>query len=446
MTELVSINKLLAEHFEPLALEGLVVTRRDFPHWMRPDLQKALEALFASLPGARFTCARIRDRDFDFRFADLAEAGDGISVGPAEYQDVDIGEAQPVRCLMRGLWLAERDGVCFVLLLDVREGYRGVRARLEIAVPPGDASVPLAVALAEQLRVQAGSGASWSGKVLVLDRAQEDFDVSPAGLRVEKTAPVGRNDIVLPEKTLALIERNTLGFVHQAQQLVRFGLSAKKGVLLYGPPGTGKTLIVRWLATALEGYTKLIVTAGHYGLLEETFEIARALQPAMVVLEDIDLVGGHRDGPWTGGTTLNLLLNEMDGVAPEARLLFVLTTNRPEVLEPALAARPGRVDQVIEVGLPGEAERRLLVKRYAGSLGVSDDLALEAARRAGRVSPAFIKELMRRAAQAMLERGGERALESRDIERAIEDMLGAGGRLGARMLGAESAIGFAAVS
>lgn len=446
MTELVSLNKLLAAHFEPLALEGLVVTRRNFPHWMRPDLQKALEALFAGLPGARFTGARIRDRDFDFRVADLAEAGEGIAVGPAEYQDVDIGEAHPVRCLSRGLWLAERDGVRFALLLDVREGYRGIRVRLEIAAPPGARAARLAVQAAEHLRADAERGVSWRGKVLVLERAQDDFDVSPAGLRVAKIVPVSRNDIVLPEKTLALIERNTLGFVHQAQQLVRLGLSAKKGVLLYGPPGTGKTLIARWLATALEGYTKLIVTAGHYGLLEETFEIARALQPAMIVLEDIDLVGGHRDGPWTGGTTLNLLLNEMDGLAPEARVLFVLTTNRPEVLEPALAARPGRVDQAIEVGLPGEAERRRLVQRYAGALRVPDELAQETAKRIGRVSPALIKELMRRAAQAMLECGGDQTLETRDVERAIDDMLGAGSRLGACTLGAESTIGFAAVS
>lgn len=255
-----------------------------------------------------------------------------------------------------------------------------------------------------------------------------------------------RDDIVLPEKTLALIERNTVGFVRDASRLAQLGLSVKKGVLLFGPPGTGKTLVVRWLAGSLEGYTKIIVAAGHYGLLEETLAIARALQPALVVLEDIDLIGGHRDGPWTGGTTLNLLLNEMDGLAPEARLLFVLTTNRPEVLEPALAARPGRVDQAIEIGLPGETERRLLVKRYAGGLRVPEELALETAKRVGRASPAFIKELMRRAAQAMLERGGEQALEPRDVERAREDMLGAGGRFGARMLGAESAIGFVAVA
>jgi ATP-dependent 26S proteasome regulatory subunit len=130
--------------------------------------------------------------------------------------------------------------------------------------------------------------------------------------------------------------------------LARLGLSAKKGVLLHGPPGTGKTLIVRWLIGALDGYTKLIVTASQYGLLDDYLSIARVLQPALVVLEDLDLVGGHRDGPWAGpGTALNKLLNEMDGLGPEIRLLFVLTTNRPEVLEPALAARPGRIDQAI---------------------------------------------------------------------------------------------------
>jgi len=377
----------------------------------------------------------------------LAEAGEGIVTGPAEYQDVDIGEVEPVRCLARGLWLGERDDVPFAVLLDVREGHRGVRARLEIGVGPGGIPARVAAQIADQLRTRAESGASWRGKILALESACDDFDVLPAGLRVEKAAPVRRADIILPEKTLTLIERNTLGFAQRAEQLALLGLSAKKGVLLYGPPGTGKTLVVRWLAGALEGYTKLIVTAGHYALLAETFEIARALQPALIVLEDVDLVGGHRDGPFAGGgSTLNLLLNEMDGLAPEARMLFVLTTNRPEVLEPALAARPGRVDQVIEVGLPGEAERRLLVKRYAGGLLVTENLAVETAAKVGRASPAFIKELMRRAAQSMLERSGEEVLEGHDVDRALADMLGAGGRFGARMLGAEPAIGFADVA
>jgi len=435
----------LAAHFAPVPPEDLVVTRRDFPHWMRPDLQKALEELFAETPRHQFLGARLRGGEFGFCFADLVEPGEETpAIGPAEYQDADIGEAEAVRCLRRGLWLAECEGVRFALLLEVSEGYRAPRARLEIAVPQGDAPVRIAAQLAERLRTRTQRGDSWRGKVLILDRAHDDFELSAAGLRVLDAVPVRRDEIVLPEKTLALVERNTLGFARQAGFLARLGMSARKGVLLYGPPGTGKTLIVRWLAGALEGFTKLIVTAEHYGLLSESLAIARTLEPALVVLEDVDLVGGHRDGPWAAsGGILNTLLNEMDGFAPEARVLFVLTTNRPEVLEPALAIRPGRVDQAIEIGLPGEAERRLLVRRYAGGLRVEHRLAEETARRIGRVSPAFIKELMRRAAQAMLERGGDQALEPGDINRAIDDMLGAAGKLGARMLGAAGAIGFA---
>ncbi len=350
-----------------------------------------------------------------FRLSDLVEAGEGIGAGPAEHQDVGIGEAQPVRCLTRGLWLRERGDVRFAAVLDVREGGRAVRARLEIAIGPGEIPARVAAQIVNQLRTRAESGACRRGKILVLEGAHDDLDVSPAGLRVEQAAAVRRADIVLPEETLALIERNTLGFAQRAEQLARLGVSAREGVLLYGPPGTGETLVVRWLAGALVGHTKLIVTAGHYALLAETIEIARALQAALIVLEDVDLVGEHRDGPWAGGgSTLNLLRNEMDGLAPEARMLFVLATIRPEVLEPALAARPGRVDPVIDVGLPGATKRRLLVNRYAGGLRFTEGLAAATAARIGPPSPAFIKELIRRAVHAMLEPGGDEALEARE--------------------------------
>jgi energy-coupling factor transporter ATP-binding protein EcfA2 len=437
-----ALHRTLTSHFAPTPLDDLVVTRRDFPHWLRPDLQRSLEDLLGALPGTRFFGARLRDRELEFRFADLAEAGpNGVAVGPAVYDDVDIGEREPVRCLVRGLWLARDAGAPFAIVLDFAEGYRAARARVEIAARSGGPGA----AIAERLWAQAGSAGAWRGKALALEGAHDAFEISPAGLRLAPIAPARREDIVLPEKTLALVERNTLGFAREAERLARLGLSAKKGVLLHGPPGTGKTLLVRWLAGALPGYTKLLVTAGQYALLDEYLAIARALQPALVVLEDIDLVGGHRDGPARGpGALLARLLNEMDGLAAEARVLFVLTTNRPEVLEPALAARPGRIDQAIEIGLPDEPERERLVRRYAGAAQVAPAVAAATAKRIGRVSPAFIKELMRRSAQAMLERGGTAAIESVDVEHAAADMLGVGGRLGARILGAEGAIGFAA--
>lgn len=441
-----SLQAVLAQHFAPAALDALVITRRDFPHWMRPDLQRALEGLFAALPGTRFFGARLRNRELEFRFADLVEAGPkAIAVGPAEYHEADTGEAEPVRCLVRGLWLAQSDGTRFALLLEVREGFGNVRARIEIAVPPGEGPARLAARLAERIGSETERAVTWRGKALVLDDADQDYEIVPAGLRVERFAPVRREDIVLPERTLALVERNTLGFARRAKDLVRLGLPSKKGVLLYGPPGTGKTMLVRWLAGALEDYTKLVVKADDYALLSDYVSIARALQPALLVLEDVDLIAGHRDGPYAArGSRLNTLLNAMDGLAPDARLLFVLTTNRPEVLEPALAERPGRIDQAIEIGLPGEAERKILVRRYAGVLTVPEALAAATARRIEGVSPAFIKELMRRAAQAMLERDGSQALDARDVDAAFEDMLSDGGRVTPRILGAASAMGFTA--
>src|SRR4029077_15464908 len=92
------------------------------------------------------------------------------------------------------------------------------------------------------------------------------------------------------------------------------------------------------------------------------------------------------------------LLNQMDGLAEDADVIFLLTTNRPDLLEPALAARPGRVDQAIEVPLPDEGCRRRLFELYADGLrldGVDLDQLVGGPRG---VSPAFIRELLRKAA------------------------------------------------
>lgn len=218
-------------------------------------------------------------------------------------------------------------------------------------------------------------------------------------------------------------------------------MALQKGVLLHGPPGTGKTLLVRYLTGALPDYTKLLLSADKLSYLADTIEAARLLAPAMVVIEDIDLIAAHRDGPWQHTpVALDRLLNEMDGVGADARLIFVFTTNRPEVLEPALAARPGRVDQAIEIGLPEDRERRVLLQRHACGLEMDEETVAQVSRRIGKVSPAFIKELARRAAQVMMERAGE-GLEETDFSRALHDMSGASSKITARILGAEG-VGF----
>lgn len=440
------VSDLLVEHFQPCPLDEMVASRRYFAHWQRPDVQRELEQVLSEYPGYRFFGARIREGGIDFRFPNLLEAGDeGIAVGPAVYSDIDIGEAEPVRCALRGLWLAESEGIKFAIVLDVAESYEGAQVRVEFAASPDAGHQTLINDLAIRLSAQVRKARCYRRKILTLRRPEKEFDIAPAQVRVLSLSPISRDEIVLPEKTLALIEHNTLGFARNIPRLVSFGMSPRKGVLFYGPPGTGKSYVLRYLAAKMDGFTTLVISAGEFDLLPDYIRVARALEPALVVLEDIDLVGADRQGPWAlNGGPLNYLLNEMDGMAEEAHVLFVLTTNRPEVLEPALAERPGRVDQAIAFELPEDPERQRLIRQYSRALRVSDGLASTVSKRIGKVSPAFVKELMRRAAQHMIERDGESELLIVDIEKAIDDMITAGGRLTAKLLGAERGMGFTA--
>jgi len=253
---------------------------------------------------------------------------------------------------------------------------------------------------------------------------------------VHKLRPVQREDVILPEATLKLLDRNVLNFVTSRPHLRQLGQSTRKGILLYGPPGTGKTHTIRYLASNLPGHTTLIITAAQVALLAQYMNLARLLQPTMVVIEDVDLIARDRTemGPCEE-SLLNRLLNEMDGLKEDADILFILTTNRPEQLESALASRPGRIDQAIEVPLPDDIGRNKLVQLYGRGLPLGAAVVGEAAQRTKGVSAAFIKELMRRIAQASIARDGGTSVESADIGEALDDMLFAGGKLNVKLLG-----------
>ena len=110
---------------------------------------------------------------------------------------------------------------------------------------------------------------------------------------------------------------------------------------------------MRYLLGRTPGVTVVQLTGVALHLIAEACSVARTLAPAMVVVEDVDLIAEDR-GEYPGQHPLLFqLLNEMDGLAEDADVVFVLTTNRADVLEPALAARPGRVDQAVELGPAG---------------------------------------------------------------------------------------------
>ena len=208
----------------------------------------------------------------------------------------------------------------------------------------------------------------------------------------------------------------------------------KRGVLLHGPPGTGKTLTAMYVARAVADRTVLVLTGRDQTNLAKSCELARMLQPAIVILEDVDLVAEERGKGSCSSPLLFELLNQMDGMEEDADILFLLTTNRPEVLEPALAARPGRVDQAVEIPLPDALCRRKLMELYSEGLTLdSVDLESLVARTKG-ASAAFIRELMRRAALISSDEGAK-SIGTEHFDSALHELIVYGGDLTRKILG-----------
>ena len=129
--------------------------------------------------------------------------------------------------------------------------------------------------------------------------------------------------------------------------------------------------------------------------------VARTLQPAMIVIEDVDLIAEERGRYGGEHPLLFQLLNEMDGLAEDADVVFLLTTNRADVLEPALAAaprtrRPGGGDGAARRGRPPARSSRSTAARWT-STRPRLDAVIE---RTDGVTASFLKELLRRAAVA----------------------------------------------
>src|SRR5207253_4605274 len=132
-------------------------------------------------------------------------------------------------------------------------------------------------------------------------------------------------------------------------------------------------------------------------LIRESCVLAKLLQPSLVVIEDVDLIAADRNQNFDT-TLLHDLLDEMDGLGVTADVIFILTTNRPRMLETALAARPGRVDQAVYFPLPDRDCRRRLFAHFATGLDLSAVDVEPLLDRTDGASPAFVAELFRKAA------------------------------------------------
>jgi cell division protease FtsH len=180
-------------------------------------------------------------------------------------------------------------------------------------------------------------------------------------------------------------------FLRNAQKYTRLGARVPKGVLLSGPPGTGKTLLARAVAgeagvpffsISASEFIEAIVGVGA-SRVRDLFSQAKASAPAIVFIDELDAIGRARGaGAGFGGhdereQTLNQILTEMDGFTGSEGVIVVASTNRPDVLDPALL-RPGRFDRRVTVAPPDLGGRRAILTVHTRGVPLADGIDLEA--------------------------------------------------------------------
>ncbi len=267
------------------------------------------------------------------------------------------------------------------------------------------------------------------GQVLTIGGSQFGRGTGSMTFLTRPDVPV--EHVILDEATLKGILRHVVGVGEQREVLRNAGQHLKRGLLLYGPPGTGKTHTVRHLLSRTPGTTAILLTGPAIRYIGLAAEVARAMQPSIVVLEDVDLVANDRSiAPGNG--VLFAILDALDGLDGDADVTFILTTNRVEVLERALADRPGRIDHAAEIPLPDEAARRRLLRLYAGTLPLTPAGLDAAAKRAEGTTGSFAKELVRRAVLTAAEDGRNPADE--DLEHALDELLSSRAELTRKLL------------
>ncbi|QIG42702.1 26S protease regulatory subunit [Nocardioides anomalus] len=421
-----TFRSIVAEHLGR-GVEDLPVTEEGWPGYEHVNVQRALDAWLAG-DGREHRLVGLTDYRHrgQFGLGDLLAADEvsrmhatrpGATTRVARASGPDGATEE---CLRAALVLASDGEERLAALVrgpDHESDQNGVR--VEVVATSDEA----ARAFTRSLRDLALERNVYRGQVVSFGR--DMFGERGSLLRFRTRPRVGQDALILPEATFGDIRRQVVGVARSRDRLRAAGQHLKRGLLLYGPPGAGKTHTVRYLMSELADTTIVELTGESLHALREACSIARSLQPAMIVVEDVDLIAEQRDH--YGGETpmLFTLLNEMDGLDEDADVVFLLTTNRADLLEPALAARPGRVDQAVHVPLPDAAGRRRLLDLYRGRLELDATRLDDVVERTDGVTASFLKELLRRAAVVAAAEGDDAEIRvgADDLDAALADLL-----------------------
>jgi len=265
-------------------------------------------------------------------------------------------------------------------------------------------------------------------------RGAMGFGKSKARLLTENKNRVTFDDVAgVDEAKEELAE--IVDFLKDPAKFQRLGGKIPKGALMVGPPGTGKTLLGRAVAGEAgvpffyisgSDFVEMFVGVGA-SRVRDMFEQAKKNAPCIIFIDEIDAVGRHRGAGLGGGNdereqTLNQLLVEMDGFDPNESIIVVASTNRPDVLDPALL-RPGRFDRQVVVPNPDVTGREKILRVHMRNVPLSADVDVRVvARGTPGFSGADLANLVNEAA-LMAARKNRRMVTQHDFEQAKDKVM-----------------------
>lgn len=260
------------------------------------------------------------------------------------------------------------------------------------------------------------------------------FGKSRARLHTEEKKKITFADVAGADEVKEELEE-VVEFLKNPKKFQELGAKIPKGVLLFGPPGTGKTLLARAVAGeagvpffSISGsdFVEMFVGVGA-SRVRDLFDQAKKNAPCIVFVDEIDAVGRQRGAGLGGGhdereQTLNQLLVEMDGFAPNEGIIILAATNRPDILDPALL-RPGRFDRQVVVDAPDVNGRKEILKVHTRGKPMEESVNLEVlARRTPGFTGADLANLANEAA-LLAARQNRKKITMADLENSIERVI-----------------------